>query len=178
MARPQVLGWVTSTYWETNYRAAQPGGVVARYHLTPHGEFDEATAHRRGLEAEHADPVVQTLGEPAAPDASLPEAGHLLDLPEPPVLVVQVRPDRDGPGVQHGDRTGTPPDAFLVRLQNASDTHRSATIGSGVVSIARARRVGMLGDPIDDGSLSVTDGTVSIDLDPRAGSTIRIVPER
>jgi len=56
--RGLVLGWVTNNYWDTNFRASQPGLVRARYHLTPHGGFEEARAHRLGLAAEHADPLV------------------------------------------------------------------------------------------------------------------------
>ena len=66
-----LLGWVTNNYWETNFPGAQPGVVTARYAILPYaGEFDEARAHKFAAEAEHARPLVQHLGEPAAPEAA------------------------------------------------------------------------------------------------------------
>ena len=45
LSRALVLGWVTNNYWETNFRAHQPGAVSARYRLVPHaGPCDEAAA--------------------------------------------------------------------------------------------------------------------------------------
>jgi len=177
MDRAQLLGWVTSTYWETNFRAHQPGAVFARYHLTPHGAFDEAEAHRRGLEAEHDRPVAQTAAEPSAPDASLAGSDSLLDLPEPPVVVTQVRPDRDGPGVFQFGRDEPPAEGLLVHLRNASDDPETASFDSGAVGIEAAYRVGALGESLDGGGLGVEDGAVSVDLKPRETATVRIVPE-
>ena len=72
LERAMLLGWVTNNYWETNFPGAQPGVVTARYAILPYaGDFDEARAHRFAAEAEHARPLVQHLGEPAAPSCSL-----------------------------------------------------------------------------------------------------------
>ena len=47
LERAMLLGWVTNNYWETNFRAHQPGRVHARYRLLPRqGGFDEVKAHR------------------------------------------------------------------------------------------------------------------------------------
>ena len=60
------LGWVTNNYWETNFRAHQPGRVEARYRLRPYqGKFDESRAHRFGAEAMNPEPAFQQLGEPS-----------------------------------------------------------------------------------------------------------------
>ena len=177
MERPQLLGWVTSSYWNTNYRAHQPGGVFARYHLTPHGKFVEAEAHRRGLEAENAQPLAQALGEPTAPEASLPTSGSLLDLPDLPVIVTQIRPDRDSPGVFRPTGEVYGADAIIIRLRNASDEPHTAQIGSGVVSIRTARRVGALGERLDNAAIPVEDDVVSLELGPRETETVRLCPE-
>jgi alpha-mannosidase len=48
LERALLLGWVTNTYWETNFRAQQPGMVTARYRVQPYaGAFDEAGASLR-----------------------------------------------------------------------------------------------------------------------------------
>jgi hypothetical protein len=174
MERPQLLGWVTNTYWETNFRASQPGGVFARYHLTPHGEFDEGEAHRRGLEAEHDRPLAQAADEPSVADAPLDAEASLLDLPEPPVLVTQIRPDRDGPGVYQFGDSEPAADAMLVRLRNASDESQSVDVGSGALTVTDARRVGALGGSVEDDTVPVTDGTATVELDARETATLRL----
>ena len=61
LERALLVGWVTNNYWETNFRAHQPGMVYARYRILPYnGAFDQARAHRFGLEAAHA-PAGQPL---------------------------------------------------------------------------------------------------------------------
>lgn len=101
-----LLGWVTNTYWETNFRAQRPGLVTARYHVQPYaGAFDEAQAHRFGLEAARDALLLQHLGEPT-PQTPWPATGSLLVLPQPPVLTLHVQPVDDH---------------IVVRLLNASD---------------------------------------------------------
>ena len=101
-----LLGWVTNNYWETNFPGAQPGVVTARYAILPYaGDFDESRAHRFASESEHSRPLIQHLGELAAPQ-QLPDTGTLLNLPQPPILVVN----------QHAEA-----DSILITLYNASD---------------------------------------------------------
>lgn len=168
--RGHLRGWITNNYWDTNFRAHQPGVVQARYHLVPHdGAFDESFAHQRGSEAELWEPLAQTAGETPVSEPPLESAGQLLDLPSPPTLVQQVRPTG-------GDEGGTWPgyattgDAesadMLVLLKNASDERRTATIGSAALNIAEAERRTPLGGPTE-GDLLIADGLVNVDLDPR-----------
>ena len=83
LERPMLLGWVTNNYWETNFRAHQPGRVHARYRILPHsGGFDELQAHRFGLEAAHPEPLLQHLGEAESHPPLLPETASLLRLPQ------------------------------------------------------------------------------------------------
>src|SRR5205085_8532203 len=91
LERAQLLGWVTNNYWVTNFQAAQPGRVHARYRLWPYaGPFNEARGHRCGAETAQARLVVQHLGEPPAATTPWPAAGSLLALPTEPVLTLQV----------------------------------------------------------------------------------------
>lgn len=157
LGRALVLGWVTNNYWETNFRAHQPGRVRARYRLAPYvGGFDEARAHRVGAEAAFADPLVQHLGEPLH-DAPFPEpCASLLRLPgwdgEPsPVLTLHVQPGPEG--------------ALLIRLLNASDAEQTAQIASGALRIRSARRADLFGQPGE--ALDVCDETVALMIPPR-----------
>jgi len=160
-----LLGWVSNTYWETNFRAHQPGRVAAHYRLYPHaGPFDEARAHRWGLETAYDEPVVQPLCEPmvnlssGAPSGA-PRSGSLLQLPQPPVLTLHVKPASDGNGV-------------VVRLLNASDAPQRAVIGSGLLRIDSAAVCDLFESARDP--LTVTDGRVELDLAPRRVKVVRL----
>ena len=155
LERAMLLGWVTNTYWETNFRAQQPGLVTARYRVQPYaGAFDEARAHRFGLDAANDTLLLQHLGEPT-PHTPLPASGSLLTLPQPPGLTLRVKPAADG---------------VLVRLLNASDRAQTATIGSGLVKITAAQRCDLLEQPV--AALPVTGDGVALELAPRQVATV------
>lgn len=129
---PHVFGWVTCNYWETNFAPVQPGRMTARYRLAWRaGAFDEAAAHRFGLEAAHRRPRLQHLGERSAVRRDLPAAGTfpalawVRALPEA-VQVVEARPASGG---------------VEVVLHNASDAEVACVVGGErCVLAARATR--------------------------------------
>jgi hypothetical protein len=148
--RALVLGWVTNNYWETNFRAHQPGVVSTRYCLLPHaGPFDEQEAHRFGAEAA-APPLFQPLWEPAVAQTTLPRAGSLLRLPDPPVLTVHVLPDGA---------------TLRLRLLNASDAPATATVGSSLLRIVGAARSDLLGSSAEE--LATDRGLVTVAMGSR-----------
>jgi hypothetical protein len=159
LPRALLLGWVTNTYWETNFRTQQPGMVTARYRVRPYaGAFDEGAAHRFGLEAINDAPLLQQLGEPHGALA-LPASGSLLALPEGPVTVLHVKPAYDGRGA-------------LVRLLNSSDEVQKAVIGSGLVQIGSAQHCDLLENVLAD--LPVEGGKVTLTLQPREMAAVVI----
>ena len=163
-----LLGWVTNNYWETNFRAHQPGRVHARYRIKPYrGGFNELQAHRFGLEAAHAQPPFQHLGEPEQDSPLLPEVGALLRLPEhiapeSPILTVHVKPAERQPGV-------------ILRLFNASDQAQTAEIGSGLLRIISAQWCDLLETP--QGSIDVQNGTVTLNVPPRRLTAVLLAVE-
>lgn len=160
LAEATLLGWVSNTYWETNFRAHQPGRVTARYRLYPHaGPFAEAQAHRWGQETLYAEPLVQPLGEPPLAAPALPASGAFLQLPQPPVLVQHIKPAVDGNGV-------------IVRLFNASDQPQSATLGSGLAQIQAAQACDLFETAVDE--LPVTAGAVALPMAPRRVAVVRL----
>jgi alpha-mannosidase len=162
LERALLLGWVTNNYWETNFRAHQPGPVSARYRFLPYtGAFDESRAHRFGLEAMHNRPLFQHMGEPAAETTDLPEQGTLLQLPGTPVLVLHI--------LQSPDENGA---TLTVRLLNASDTPQTARIASGLLTLTAAQRCDLLGNATD--SLDVADGGIALDIPPRRIAVVRL----
>jgi alpha-mannosidase len=158
LERAMLLGWVTNNYWETNFPGAQPGVVTARYVVQPYsGAFDEARAHRLAAEAAQACPLIQHLGEPAAPEL-LPAAGTLLHLPQPPVLTLSLRAAPDG--------------GALLTLFNANDAPQTAVVASGLVHIHSAQRCDLFGDPLD--ALPVNEGAIAVTLAPRRTVTLAL----
>jgi alpha-mannosidase len=168
LERAMLLGWVTNNYWETNFRAHQPGGVRACYRVRPSsGPFDEAAAHRLGLEAAYRQPLVQHLGEP--PEETVFPAGEpLLRLPETadpltPVLTLHVKPAWEGSGA-------------VVRLLNASDVEQETCVGSGLLRIHSAQACDLLENPRE--ALPLQDGAVTLKIPPRQIAVLRLQFER
>lgn len=165
LERATLLGWVTNNYWGTNFRAHQPGEVRARYRLLPYrGGFNEAQAHRFGLEAAHHQPLLQQLGAARPASPIYPASGALLHLPgsngsPSPVLTLHIKPAHDGSGL-------------VVRLLNASDEAQTAVIGSGLLQIKMAQRGNLLEEAWQE--LAVRNGTVELALSPREMATVKL----
>jgi alpha-mannosidase len=168
LERAMLLGWVTNNYWETNFRAHQPGRVHARYRIKPYrGGFNEPQAHRFGLEAAHAEPLFQHLGEPERHPLMPLEAGTLLQLPqnispESPVLTLHIKAAERWPGL-------------IVRLFNASDETQPAEIGSGLLRILSAQLCDLLETP--QGSIEVQNETVTLNVPPRRVTSVLLQVE-
>jgi alpha-mannosidase len=155
-----LLGWVTNNYWETNFRAHQPGRVAARYRVLPHaGGFDETQAHRFGLDAAYNTPLVQHLGEPALESALPPGSGALLDLPAGDVLTMHVKPG----SVQSG---------LVVRLINVTDRDAEATLASAALEIQGASLCDLLEHPVQP--LTVRAGSLTIEVAARRVATVHL----
>ncbi len=159
LERPMLLGWVTNSYWETNFRPHQPGRVHARYRIQPHiGGFDEPAAHQFGLEAAYDAPLIQQMGEPSEAQ-TLPPTGSLLTLPEAPIQVLHVKPAADDNGV-------------IVRLLNASDKERTAEIGSALFDITDAWTCNLFGQRTEQ--MNIDGGRVSFLISPRGIAVIAL----
>jgi alpha-mannosidase len=163
LERAMLLGWVTNNYWETNFRARQPGRVHARYRLLPYqGDFDEGRAHRFGLEAAYSRPLLQHLGEQPFAGPLLPQSGSLLRLPDhdtpySSILTLHVKPAESQSGI-------------VIRLLNASDEVQEAEIGSGLLPIVAARQCDLLERPLS--ALIVENGSIRLSLPPRRITTL------
>ena len=168
LERAMLLGWVTNNYWETNFRAHQPGRVHARYRIKPYrGGFNELQAHCFGQEAAYGQPLFQHLGEPERHPPLFPEVGALLRLPETaspesPILTVHVKAAERRPGV-------------ILRLLNASDQTQTAEIGSGFLRILSAQWCDLLETP--QGPIGVQNGTVTLNIPARRMATVLLKVE-
>ncbi len=164
LERALLLGWVTNNYWETNFRAYQPGKVSARYLILPHaGGFNEAQAHRFGMGAA-APAILQSAFEPARAGAALPRSASFLALPEPPIVVLHALPA----WAQHDSEQN----AVFVRLLNASDETQTAVIGSSLLTVRGAQQCDLFGTPVS--SLDVANGTVRLEIPARRIVVLRL----
>jgi alpha-mannosidase len=158
---------VGNTYWETNFRAHQPGGVHARYRVYPHtGGFDPARAYRNGMDAAHNQPLLQRMGEPPE-QAVFPETGSLLRLPETldpaaGIFTLHIKPERHGQGI-------------TVRLYNAGGQAQTARIGSGLLRLTAAHQCDLFENALQP--LDVVDGGTSVDIPPGQITTLRLTVE-
>ena len=132
--------------------------MTARYVVLPHeGAFNEQDAHRFGME-QSMPLVAQSRYEYPRTDAFLPRNAGLLTLPESPVLTLRVLPDGQ--------------DGVLIRLLNASDSPQLAVIGSQLLKIAAANICDVFGQAT--GELSVTNGSVSVEIEARRVCVVRL----
>ncbi len=165
LERALLLGWVTNTYWETNFRTHQPGGVHARYRVYPHaGGFDAAAAYRLGQETAASLPLVQQMGEPSD-SQTYPASGALLALPEQtdpngPLLTLHIKPALQG-------------GATVLRLYNTAATAHPARIASGLLRIEAAAACDLHENPLED--LPVVNGEVSLLIPPRRVVCLRLL---
>lgn len=162
LERAMLLGWVTNTYWETNFRTHQPGGVHARYRVYPHASgFNPIEAQRHGLETATSQPLLQHMGEPTA-ELVYPASGELLQLPETlnpelPVFTLHIKPARSGEGV-------------AVRLYNTGSEPCEAHLASGMLKIESAQLGDLTEAPRQ--SIPLLDGKVTVMLPPGQITTV------
>ncbi|MBI2435291.1 MAG: hypothetical protein HYV26_20730 [Candidatus Hydrogenedentes bacterium] len=58
-----LYSYVMNNYWETNYKASQPGPTTFRYALQPHAAYDQGAVQRFGLE--RSQPLIAVPGDAA-----------------------------------------------------------------------------------------------------------------
>ena len=137
------------------FRAHQPGEVRARYRLMPYaGAFDEAQAHRFGMETAVSQPLLQQFAPPTVPPSFPPEGGMLGLSGNPAILTLHVKPAHDGEGV-------------VVRLLNVGDGVETAVIRSSLLQIQAAYRCTLLEErlheiPVENGAIDLTMGAREI----------------
>ncbi len=107
-ASTRVYSYVMNNYWETNYKASQPGTTTFDYALLAHGEFDQAAATRFGME--HGHPLIVV---PVDRDTrSIPP---LFELSTDDIIASTVKPADLGQGL-------------IVRLYNPTTEPKSVSL--------------------------------------------------
>ena len=103
-----LYSYVMNNYWETNYKADQPGKTTFEYAIRPHGGYDGGAASRFALE--RSQPLM------ALPvDADAPPIRSLLTLSNPDILVTMLKRSDDDRG-------------WIVRLFNPCDAPKATQL--------------------------------------------------
>ena len=154
--RPLLLAWPVNNYWDTNFRASQPGKLSFRYELTTIDRFDPERAIEFGLTA--ARPVqlfpVIRCGEE--------KSGTFLQVRGQGAVPFHVKRAEDGNGV-------------IIRLQNVTERETDVTVGIPGASVQTAYLCSALEENLEP--LPVSDGEAKLRLYPRRWVTLRIVAE-
>jgi hypothetical protein len=150
---PLLVAWPVNNYWETNFRATQPGLIRLRYSFCSHGAFNPARAVLEGQETRNPPLTHLVL------DDATPRQGRFLDVQGQDVAVTQVKPAEDGQGI-------------IVRLVNLGEKPASVKLALPGSTLATAWRCGTLEQK--QTKLSLSDGTANCQLQPRQLTTIRL----
>jgi alpha-mannosidase len=152
-ANPLLLAWPMNNYWETNFRANQPGEVEFRYSFASHGAFDPARAVQEGQDTWNP-PVTHLVM-----DDGQPRGGRFLDVQGDSVVVLHAKPADDGQGL-------------IVRLINLGAGTTQARISLPGRTIAGAWVCNTLEENRDE--LEIAGGAAACELPPRQVTTVRL----
>jgi len=149
---PLLLAWPLNNYWDTNFKANQPGPVTLKYVLHPFGPYEPMAMIARGAEA--------SLPVQFFPAVSCPEEkeGSLLEM-KGSVVASYIKPAEDG-------------DGLIVRLHNPAATETAFSITLPGAAIASADRANLLEETRE--ALDVSGGAANGQLKAGEWATVRI----
>jgi hypothetical protein len=153
---PLLLAWPVNNYWETNFRASQPGVVELRYSFTSHGPFDPVKTVLEGQNICNP-PITHPVLE-----ACKPGAGRFIDVQGEDVVVTHVKIAEDHDGI-------------IARMINLGRQPVKTMISLPGRRVAKAWIDNLLENNQED--LVVEKGSASVDLVPRCPATIRLISE-
>ncbi len=152
-ANPTLLAWPLNNYWETNFRASQPGLIELRYAFVSHGQFDPVRAALEG-QRELNPPLTHPILEQATA-----RQGRFLDVQGNGVVVNHVKPADDGRGI-------------IVRLIHLGEQRTTARIAWPGHRAIKAWRCSTLEE--NQTELACESGAAVCELMPRQIATVRI----
>ncbi|HEX9970600.1 MAG TPA: hypothetical protein VGD14_00880, partial [bacterium] len=100
-----IYSYVMNNYWETNYKAEQPGITRFHYSIFPHGQFNQIKAEQFGTE--QSQPLI-----PVAVQKDTPQINSLFSVEPRDVVVTMIKPVAERKKV-------------IIRLFNSSPDEKS-----------------------------------------------------
>lgn len=153
---PLLLAWPMNNYWDTNFRASQPGRLEFKYVLSTFVKFNPEEAVKKAVEASHPVqlfPSIYSEGE---------QTGQFLKFTGDGIVPAYIKPAADGNGM-------------ILRLQNLQDQSTSAEIEIPGYSILQAYTTTIVEENID--ALTVESGKLQVNLIGKQWLNLRIVKD-
>lgn len=150
---PLLLAWPLNNYWETNFRATQPGTVRLRYSFAVQPDFDPVQTAQEGQLTRNP-PVTHLVMDDATP-----RQGRFLEVRGENVVVNFVKPAEDG-------------DGMIVRLLNLGNRTVDARLAVPGASLRGAWVCGTLENNLR--RLELADGSAMCPLQSRQLTTVRL----
>lgn len=151
--RPLLLAWLTNNYWNTNFRASQPGPLRFRYELRASRAFDPAAAARAGAMARSRIEVHPVAGQSRA------AAERCMSLEGEGLVLLQAAQD------------ASDPNCILARIINVSSRQVRGSVGCASPIVA-ASLCSVLGETRE--STPIEDGQAILDIPARRLVTLRL----
>ena len=155
-ANPLLLAWLLNNYWETNFRASQPGPISVRYAFATQGAYDAVRATSEGRIVANP-PLVHPVALAGNCTQSL--EGRLLEVAAVNTSVLYVKPAEDGLGA-------------IMRLINLGNSPAQATISLPTRTIKSAWKCSTQEE--NQTRLPVKQAIVECSLPARQVVTIRV----
>lgn len=156
-SRPLLLAWPMNNYWETNFRAHQPGFNSFTYYLSTFQTFDPANVLQSSAQA--IAPVYTTAVMNCREDVS----GQFIQLSGTGVQIFDVKPAEEGKGI-------------IVRLSNCTEQSVNAQLIFPSSKIKTAFRTNAL----EENQMEIRDiqhGTLEVKLEAKQMLHLRVILE-
>ena len=157
-APPWLMAWLSNTYWQTNFRASQPGPFRLRYALVPHGAGATVESLNAAADRILNEPVLHPI--PKAQRGSLAPEGQALSLELGAARLAGISPAEDGDGI-------------VLRFYNPSDAPLTVRVAPALLRIERA----WLCNPVEEKAeeLGLDDGNLFLAVPARSPRSVRVV---
>ncbi len=150
---PLLLAWPMNNYWETNFRASQPGYIELNYGLLIHGEFDPVEICRQGYH--YTKPIQIHL----ATDYPAPGSGEIINIDVEGVELQYLKKAEDGNGI-------------ILQLVNLNHDNTDIGLSFPGLEIESAWHTSPVEQNISE--LNIKDNTINMNLQPRKPETVRV----
>lgn len=150
---PLLLAWPMNNYWETNFRASQPGYIELNYGILIHGKYDPVEICRQGY------PYTKPIQIHLATDYPAPGSGEMINLSGKGVELQYLKKAEDGNGI-------------ILQLVNLKNDNTDLSFSFPGLEIDIAWHTSPAEKNIN--KLIIKDNAININLKSRQPETIRV----